>query len=123
MEEIQKAGQRAAALTQQLLAFSRQQVLEPCVVNLNEIMTNVEKLLRRVIGEDVELRLDLDPGVQPVRVDPGQIEQVMMNLAINARDAMPNGGHLSVQTRVRILVEPLPRRKSYCRRVLTRSPR
>lgn len=107
IKEIQKAGQRAASLTQQLLAFSRKQVLEPRVVNLNDVITNVEKLIRRVIGEDVELGLDLDPALQPVRVDPGQIEQVLMNLAINARDAMPNGGHLSVQTRVRLLTQPL----------------
>jgi signal transduction histidine kinase len=107
IEEIRKAGERAASLTQQLLAFSRQQVLEPRVVNLNDILTNVEKLLRRVIGEDVELRIDLDPALRPVRVDPGQIEQVLMNLAINARDAMSNGGHLSVQTRLRLLAQPL----------------
>jgi signal transduction histidine kinase len=107
IEEIRKAGERAASLTQQLLAFSRQQVLEPRVVNLNDIMTNVEKLLRRVIGEDVDLRIDLDPALRPVRVDPGQIEQVLMNLAINARDAMPNGGHLSVQTRFRPSEQPV----------------
>jgi signal transduction histidine kinase len=107
IEEIQKAGLRAASLTQQLLAFSRKQVLEPRVVNLNDIVTNVEKLIRRVIGEDIELAIDLDPALRPVRVDPGQIEQVLMNLAINARDAMPNGGHLRVQTRERVLIDPL----------------
>lgn len=106
IEEIKKAGERAADLTQQLLAFSRQQVLEPHVVNLNDIITNVEKLLRRVIGEDVELRMDLDPAMQPVRVDPGQMEQVLMNLAVNARDAMPGGGHLTIRTRVRLFAQP-----------------
>jgi signal transduction histidine kinase len=107
IEEIKNAGQQAASLTQQLLAFSRRQVLEPRVVNLNDIITNVEKLLRRVIGADVELSIDLEPALQPVGVDPGQIVQVLMNLAINARDAMPDGGHLSIQTRFRLLTQPL----------------
>jgi signal transduction histidine kinase len=107
IEEIRNAGQRAAGLTRQLLAFSRQQVLEPRVVRLNDVVANVEKLLRRVIGEDVALRVDLDPELQPVRVDPGQIEQVLINLAVNARDAMPSGGHLSVQTFSRLLAQPL----------------
>jgi two-component system, cell cycle sensor histidine kinase and response regulator CckA len=98
IEEISKAGERAAGLTQQLLAFSRQQVLEPRVVDLNDVVANVERLLRRVIGEDIELQINLDPASQPVRVDPGQIEQVLMNLAVNARDAMPNGGRLNVRT-------------------------
>jgi signal transduction histidine kinase len=99
IEEIRKAGGRAAGLTQQLLAFSRHQVLEPRVVNLNEIISNVEKLLGRLIGEDIEVRIDLDSELQPVRVDPGQIEQVLMNLAINSRDAMPDGGRLAIRTR------------------------
>jgi two-component system cell cycle sensor histidine kinase/response regulator CckA len=107
IEEIRNAGQRSAGLTQQLLAFSRQQILEPRVIQLNDIITDVEKLLRRVIGEDIELRVDLDSALQPVRVDRGQIEQVLMNLAINARDAMPGGGHLRVQSRSRLIAAPL----------------
>jgi signal transduction histidine kinase len=107
IDEIRHAGQRAASLTRQLLAFSRQQVLELRLVHLNDLVVNVETLLQRVIGEDVELGVDLDPTLQPVRVDPGQIEQVLMNLAINARDAMPSGGHLSLQTSSRLLAQPL----------------
>lgn len=96
--EILEAGQRAATLTRQLLAFSRKQVLEPVVLRLNDLAENLEKMLRRVIGEDVELvtRLDLSEG--NVRADPGQLEQVIMNLAINARDAMPHGGKLTIET-------------------------
>ena len=107
IEEIWNAGKRAGGLTQQLLAFSRQQVLDTRVVQVNDIIANVEKLLRRVIGEDVELVVDLDAAVRPVRVDSGQIEQVLMNLAVNARDAMPGGGLLSLRSRLRILTEPL----------------
>jgi signal transduction histidine kinase len=98
VDEIKKAGDRAVALTRQLLAFSRQQVLEPRVVDVNEIVTNVEKLLRRMIGEDVELVTTLDPAIGRVKVDPGQMEQVLMNLAVNARDAMPVGGRLVIRT-------------------------
>lgn len=98
LEEIQKAGERAATLTRQLLAFSRQQVLEPRVVNLNEIVKGVERLLARVIGADVELVTDIEPELARVKVDPGQIEQILMNLAVNARDAMPSGGCLTIQT-------------------------
>ncbi len=97
-EEIQKAGERAAALTQQLLAFSRRQVLEPRVVNLNAALANLEKMLRRLIGEDIELVTSAQPDLWPVKADPGQIEQVVLNLAVNARDAMPNGGRLTVST-------------------------
>ncbi len=98
LEEVQKAGNRAASLTRQLLAFSRKQVLEPKVVDLNETVGHVETLLRRLIGEDVTLTTALSPRLSHVRVDQGQIEQVLMNLAINARDAMPRGGKLTIET-------------------------
>jgi len=98
-EEIEKAGQRAVSLTRQLLAFSRQQILEPVVLNLNVLVTDMEKMLSRLIGEDVQLNLKLDPAIGQVKADPGQMEQVMMNLAVNSRDAMPNGGSLTIQTK------------------------
>jgi PAS domain S-box-containing protein len=98
LEEIRKAGERAAILTRQLLAFSRRQVLQPEVTSLNRIVEGMDGLLRRLIGEDVELRLELRSGVGNVKVDPGQIEQVIMNLAINSRDAMPKGGKLTIAT-------------------------
>ena len=97
-EEIEKAGQRAVSLTRQLLAFSRQQVLEPVILNLNTLVSEMEKMLPRLIGEDIQLNLILDPVIGQVKADPGQIEQVMMNLAVNARDAMPDGGKLTIQT-------------------------
>ena len=97
-EEVEKASQRAVALTRQLLAFSRQQVLEPVILNLNTLVADMEKMLPRLIGEDIDLNLILDPALGQVKADPGQLEQVLMNLAVNARDAMPDGGRLTIQT-------------------------
>jgi two-component system cell cycle sensor histidine kinase/response regulator CckA len=97
-EEIEKAGQRAVSLTRQLLAFSRQQVLEPVILNLNTLVSEMEKMLPRLIGEDIHVNLILDPAIGQVKADSGQIEQVVMNLAVNARDAMPDGGKLTIQT-------------------------
>lgn len=97
-EEIEKAGQRAAALTRQLLAFSRQQVLTPAVLNLNDLVTDMLKMLPRLLGEDVEVTTSLTEDLGRVKADLGQIEQVIMNLAVNARDAMPDGGGLRIET-------------------------
>jgi len=98
LKEIRDAGERATDLTRQLLAFSRRQVLQPQVVDLNEIVRDTERLLRRVIGEDVELACNLDPAAGAVKADPNQIHQLLMNLAVNARDAMPEGGRLTIAT-------------------------
>ena len=97
VEEIRKAGQRASGLTRQLLAFSRKQVLEPRTLDLRQVVADVEKMLRRLIGEDVQLRAINAADLLRVKADPGQIEQVLINLAINARDAMPMGGSLIVE--------------------------
>jgi two-component system, cell cycle sensor histidine kinase and response regulator CckA len=97
--EIRTAAERAADLTRQLLAFSRRQMLQPRVLDLNAIVTGTQKMLRRLLPESIELRLALAPSVPAVKVDPGQIEQVIMNLAVNARDAMPEGGTLELATR------------------------
>ena len=98
IDEISKAADRAASLTRQLLAFSRQQVLEPKILNLNSVVHNMDKLLHRLIGEDIDLFTVLEPGLGRVKADPGQVEQVIMNLAVNARDAMPQGGKLTIET-------------------------
>jgi PAS domain S-box-containing protein len=98
MQEIMRAADRATVLTRQLLAFSRMQVLKPEVLNLNKVVTDLERMLRRVIGEGVILIAELNPTIGNVEVDPGQIEQVIMNLAVNARDAMPEGGQLIIET-------------------------
>jgi CheY-like chemotaxis protein len=96
--EIEKAGQRAASLTKQLLAFSRQQVLTPTVLNLNTLASDMESMLPRLLGEDIAVSLTLDPDLGSVKADPSQVEQVIMNLAVNARDAMPSGGKLKIRT-------------------------
>jgi two-component system, cell cycle sensor histidine kinase and response regulator CckA len=98
LEQIAKAADSAASLTRQLLAFSRKQMLQPTVLDLNEILGNVEKMLRRLIGEDIEFITECEPAIGRVRADAGQIEQVIMNLAVNARDAMPKGGRLTLRT-------------------------
>ncbi|MBC7894503.1 MAG: response regulator [Cytophagaceae bacterium] len=100
LKEITSAAHRAAALTRQLLAFSRRQVLEPRVLNVNAAVSGIELLLRRLIGEDVQLVTDLDPEIAHVLADPSQLEQVILNLAVNARDAMPEGGRLVLRTRM-----------------------
>jgi PAS domain S-box-containing protein len=98
VQEIKKAGERAAALTRQLLAFSRRQVLVPQVLDLNSVVSNMQKMLRRMIDEDIDLLTVPAPDLGQVRADPGQVEQVIMNLAVNARDAMPEGGNLTLET-------------------------
>ncbi len=110
LEEIQKAAERATDLTRQLLAFGRVQVLQPQVLNLNGVITGMNKMFTRLIGEDIELVTFLDPGLGSVRVDRGQIEQVLMNLILNARDAMPGGGKITVETTNVELDEPYARR-------------
>ena len=97
IEEIKRAAFRAADLTHQLLAFSRKQVLQPRVLDLRAVISEMEKMLRRLIGEDIELRYDLNASLGRVKADPGQLQQVLLNLAVNARDAMPGGGKLTIQ--------------------------
>lgn len=99
VQQIRQAGERGANLTRQILAFSRHQVVAPRTLDVNAVIDNMESMLRRLIGEDLEFRTDLDPEVGSVKADPGQIEQVIVNLVINARDAMPTGGTLIVSTR------------------------
>ena len=97
--EIRKAGLRGASLTHQLLAFSRKQVLQPSVLDLNNVVSSMQRMLRRLIGENVSLVTALDSELAPIMADQGQIEQVILNLAVNARDAMPEGGRLVIQTK------------------------
>lgn len=106
VEEIKKASERAASLTQQLLAFSRKQLLQPKVLDLNSLLTNMNTLLQRIIGEDVDLVTTLGSEPSIVKADPGQLEQVIMNLAVNARDAMPMGGKLTIEISKMHLDEP-----------------
>ena len=115
-EQIKKAGERAARLTRQLLTFSRQQVLEPTVLNLNAVVVDLEKMLKRVIGEDVEFRISLDSRLGPVKADRGQVEQVLMNLVVNARDAMPNGGRLIIETSNVVLEDEFAQQRGYPQR-------
>ncbi len=98
VREIKSAGDRAVALTRQLLAFSRRQILQKEVVDLNLTLKNLDKMLRRLIGEDIDIATEMDPGIWKVEADPGQIEQIVMNLAVNARDAMPGVGKLTIET-------------------------
>jgi two-component system, cell cycle sensor histidine kinase and response regulator CckA len=116
VDEIEAAVNRAAALTRQLLAFSRKQVTEPKVVDLNAIVNETRKMLRRMVGEDVILSTSLDPDLGRVRVDPGYLVQVLMNLAVNARDAMPRGGTLTLTTRNAMIDEHHVRRHPCAKR-------
>jgi PAS domain S-box-containing protein len=110
VEDIVKAADRAAGLTRQLLAFSRKQVLQPKVLDLNAVVGEMEKMLRRLIGEDVQLATVFDDRLGTVKADPGQVEQVLMNLVVNARDAMPRGGRLTIET------QNVDLDRKYCRR-------
>jgi len=115
LQQIHSAADRAAALTRQLLAFSRQTVLQPRHLNLNDVVHSLEKMLRRLIGEDIEVMIALAPDLGIVRVDPGHIDQVLMNLVVNARDAMPDGGKLTIQTENVHLDENYARKHDYVR--------
>jgi two-component system, cell cycle sensor histidine kinase and response regulator CckA len=98
VEATRNAAERAAALTMQLLAFSRKQAIEPTIIDLNQSVAEIQKMLHRIIGEDIELAIRLQPGLGHVKADSGQLGQVLMNLAVNSRDAMPNGGKLAIET-------------------------
>ena len=113
VDEILKAGKRAASLTRQLLAFSRQQVLDPKVLDLNSVVSDMGELLRRSIGEDIELTTRLTPELARLKADQGQLEQVLMNLVVNARDAMPQGGKLVIQTQNIVMDQAFVRRYPY----------
>ena len=109
LEEIRRSAERAASLTRQLLAFSRKQIMQPRVLDLNEVVAGMQNLLARLVSEDITVQLDLQPRLWPVRADPGQIEQVLMNLAANGRDAMPEGGRLTLATSTSEIGEELGR--------------
>jgi two-component system, cell cycle sensor histidine kinase and response regulator CckA len=98
IEQIERSAIRASSLTRQLLTFARKQVIEPRIINLNDQVLGMEKMLRRLLGEDIELMIHLDVELWPVKIDPGQFEQILVNLAFNARDAMPKGGQLILET-------------------------
>lgn len=108
-EQIHQAAERGAALTRQMLAFSRQQVFQVRVLNLNDIIRNLLKMLQRIIGEHIEITTALADDLKPVKADPGQLEQILMNLSVNARDAMPKGGKLTLETRNAVLDEEFVR--------------
>jgi PAS domain S-box-containing protein len=112
-EEMLKAGHRAASLTRQLLAFSRQQVMDPRVLDLNAVVKDMEKMLKRLISEDIHLKTDLDSNLARIKADQGQIEQVIMNLVVNARDAMPGGGKLEITSRNFYMDDNFVRRYPY----------
>ena len=109
MEELSKAAMQASALTRQLVSFSRRQVAEPKTIAVNEFVKDYENMLRRLLGEDIELSLSLDPQAGVFRADPGQMGQVLMNLAVNAKDAMPSGGKLLIETSHRVVTDQLSR--------------
>lgn len=114
-EQIKAAADRGASLTQQLLAFSRQQVMQPLAVNLNDLIRSLDKMLRRLIGEDIEVISVLAAGLGAVKVDPGQVDQVLMNLVVNARDAMPSGGKIAIETQNIKLDESYTQKHEYVR--------
>jgi PAS domain S-box-containing protein len=107
VNEIKKAAQRAASVTQQLLAFSRRQILAPQLLDLNAVVADVEKMLRRLIGEHIDLVITRDPELGRVRADPSQVQQVVINLAVNARDAMPQGASLPYRQPMSTLTRPM----------------
>jgi PAS domain S-box-containing protein len=113
--EVKKAGDRAASLTRQLLAFSRKQILQAKVLDLNTVIPEMEKMLRRLIGENISLQTSLDPQLGQVKADPGQVEQILLNLCVNARDAMPNGGLLTIQTTNVTLSQPYRNQQVFIR--------
>jgi len=112
LQEIRTAAERAAWLTRQLLAFSRRQILAPQVLDLNVLIGNVEKMLHRLIGEDVAMKTELAPALARIKADPGQIEQIVMNLAVNARDAMPMGGRLTIEADTVLLDDSYPKKSA-----------